>query len=157
MSKSTTTSAKAVLAALAAGPADAGEIARRTGIGRSTAGKAPAALATSGAVERTAGGRDGARRLADCWSLPAAPAVEQSAEDAAAPEPGTAGRLAKGELRSLVLAYLRGHPGEHSPTTVAKALEGRSSGAVSNALAKLTASGEAALTSAVPRRYQAVP
>src|SRR5438094_227827 len=125
MSKTTTTS-EAVLAALAAGPADladVGEVARRAGIGRSTAGKTLVVLAASGTVERTPGGRDGARRLADRWSLPAAPVEDQSAEDAAVPAPGTGGRLPKGELRALVMAYLRGHPGEHSPTAVAKALD----------------------------------
>jgi DNA-binding transcriptional ArsR family regulator len=158
MSKTTTTTtSEAVLAALAAGPADAGEVARRAGIGRSTAGKALAVLAGSGAVERTPGGRDGARRLADRWSLPGVPTEEQPTENGTSPERASSGRLPKGELRALVLAYLRGHPGEHSPTAVAKALEGRSGGAVSNALAKLAASGEAAQTSAAPRRYQAVP
>src|SRR5437868_63827 len=61
-------STAAVLAALAAGPADAAEIAERAGIGRSTASKALAALAGQGTVERTPGGREGGRRLADLWS-----------------------------------------------------------------------------------------
>ena len=54
-----------------------------------------------------------------------------------------------------MLAYLRDHPGEHTPTAVARALEGRSAGAVGNALAKLADAGEAVQTSPAPRRYRA--
>jgi len=152
-----TSIAESVLAALATGPADAAEIAKRASIGRSTASKALAALAGQGAVERTPGGRNGGRRLPDRWSLPAAPAEFEA-------EPGTTegvaearatNRLGRGELRGLVLTYLRDHPGEHAPTAVAKALEGRSSGAVANAMAKLADAGEAVQTNPAPRRYRA--
>jgi len=56
-----------------------------------------------------------------------------------------------------VLAYLplRDHPGTHSPTALAKALDGRSSGAVVNALARLVEVGDAVQTSQAPRRYRA--
>ena len=150
---------EAVLAALAAGPADVAEIAERAGIGRSTASKALAALAGQGIVERTPGGRDGGRRLADRWSLPAAPTGPEAEATpgvaGGAAEPADRNRLGKGQLRGLVLAYLRDHPGEHTPTAVARALEGRSAGAVGNALAKLADTGEAVQTSPAPRRYRA--
>ena len=160
----TTNTAEAVLAALEAGPADAAAIAERAGIGRSTAGKALVALAARGAVQRSPGGRDGARRLPDTWSLPAPRDAQPGTAEPAAEAPAAVGeprpesplgRLAKGELRTLVLAFLREHPGEHTPTTVARALAGRSSGAVGNALAKLADAGEAVQTSPAPRRYRA--
>jgi len=85
-------------------------------------------------VKRTTGGRDGALRLTDCWSLPTTAARAKRRAGAAAG--GSSTRLGKGELGGLVLAYLRDHPGEHSPTALAKALDGRSSGAVANALVR---------------------
>lgn len=59
-----------------------------------------------------------------------------------------------GGLRGLVEDHLSGNPFEDfSPSQVAKAL-GRSSGAVANALERLTEHGTAIQTSAAPRRYQ---
>jgi len=55
-----------------------------------------------------------------------------------------------------VLTLLRDHPGEHSPTAVAEALDGRSSGAVGNALIRLVEVGEVTQNGQSPRRYQAV-
>ena len=152
--RTATSTTDGVLAALAGGPASAAEIAQSAGIGRSTATKALAGLAAEGKVDRRAGGRDGARRLADRWSLPPAtptPAPGGEAADRA----GSPARLGKGELAGLVLTFLRDHPGEHSPTAVAKALDGRSSGAVGNALVRLVDVGNATQTSQAPRRYQA--
>ena len=149
----TTGTADAVLAVLAGGPASAAEVAGSAGIGRSTATKALAVLAAEGRVKRTTGGRDGARRLADRWSLPTTAARAKRRPGAAAG--GSSTRLSKGELGGLVLAYLRDHPGEHSPTALAKALDGRSSGAVANALARLVEAGDAVQTSPAPRRYRA--
>jgi DNA-binding transcriptional ArsR family regulator len=148
----TTTTTEAVLAALARGPASAAEVARSAGIGRSTATKALASLAAEGKVERRPGGHDGARRLADRWSLPSAKhrPVREPSEGGGPPA-----RLGRGELADLVLAYLRASPGEHSPGAVAKALEGRSSGAVGNALARLVGAGHALRTNEAPRRYRA--
>lgn len=146
----TTSTAEAVLAALADGATSAAEVAERAGIGRSTATKALAALADQGKVTRKSGGRDGARRLPDGWSLRAAKTRRRTAKGS-----GSQGRLAKGELGDLVLAYLRANRGEHSPTAVAKALDGRSSGAVGNALARLVEAGDAVQTSEAPRRYKA--
>ena len=52
--------------------------------------------------------------------------------------------------------YLAAHPDEDlGPTQVGKAL-GRSQGAVSNALSRLEAAGEARLVSITPRRYRIV-
>ncbi len=147
---STTSTAESVLAALADGTASAADVANRAGIGRSTATKALAALAAQGKVTRKPGGRDGARRLPDSWSLRAAKTRRRTASGN-----GSKSRLGKGELGGLVLAYLRAHPGEHSPTAVARALDDRSSGAVGNALTRLVGTGDAVQTSEAPRRYKA--
>ncbi len=154
----TTTTAEAVLAALGSGPASAAEVAQAAGIGRSTATKALAALTAGGQVERSPGGRDGARRLPDRWSLPAtAEDPDPSAGDGGESKGTTPTplRLGKGELTGMVAAFLRNNPGEHSPSAVAKALGGRSAGAVGNALGRLVASGDATQTSDRPRRYRA--
>ena len=149
-------SREAVLAALASGPASAAEVAEAAGIGRSTATKALAALAASGEVERSEGGRDGARRLPDRWSL-----LEDDERHDPAGAPLAAGdgsgsvRLGKGELAAMVAAFLVDHPGEHSPSAIAKALDGRSAGAIGNALGRLVEAGGAVQTSDRPRRYQA--
>ncbi|MEV5301135.1 MarR family transcriptional regulator [Amycolatopsis methanolica] len=88
---------------------------------------------------------------------------------AAQPETGTGGagdgdgskqaeRLAPGALRGMVEDYLRDHPGdEFGPTAIAKALGGKSSGAVSNALDKLVADGTAVRTKDKPRRFALAP
>ena len=153
-----TTAAEAVLAALGSAPASAAEAARAAGIGRSTATKVLAALAAGGQVERTPGGRDGARRLADRWSLPEAPEnPDRAAGDGGESKGSTsaAPRLGKGELAAMVAAFLRDPPGEHSPSALSKALGGRSAGAVGNALGRLVATGQATLTSDRPRMYRA--
>jgi hypothetical protein len=63
-------------------------------------------------------------------------------------------RLVPGGLRDQVLAHLHQHPGEDfSPTQVANALGGRSSGAVGNALETLTKHGQVTKTSDAPRRF----
>ncbi|MEU0470921.1 MarR family transcriptional regulator, partial [Amycolatopsis sp. NPDC006131] len=63
-------------------------------------------------------------------------------------------RLAPGALRGMVEDYLRDHPGdEFGPVAIAKALGGKSSGAVSNALDKLVADGTAVRTKDKPRRF----
>ena len=149
------TTTEAVLAAVASRPeATAAEVADAAGIGQSTAAKALAALAAENKVRREPGGRDGGRRLPDRWSLTATPkkAANRVRHNGAGAE---AARLGKGQLGELVLAHLRRHPGEHSPTAVAHALGGRSTGAVGNALDRLVAAGQATQTSPKPRRYQA--
>ena len=68
---------------------------------------------------------------------------------------GTAGPAARpGQLRDLVAAHLAGHPDtDFTPHQIGRVL-GRSSGAVANALDRLTALGQAQLTSEKPRRYR---
>ncbi|MBH0777690.1 MarR family transcriptional regulator [Nocardia bovistercoris] len=62
-------------------------------------------------------------------------------------------KLASGALRGQVEDYLRDHPDqEHTPHQIGKALN-RSSGAVHNALAKLTADGTARRTCEAPKRF----
>ena len=152
----TTTTAEAVLAALGSGPASAAEVAEAAGIGRSTATKVLAALAAGGRVVRTPGGRDGARRLPDRWALPeAAGAPDRPTGDRGEPQGSASPRLGKGELATMVAAFLHDHPGEHSPSAVAKALGGRSAGAVGNALGRLVASGDVVEAGDRPRRYRA--
>jgi hypothetical protein len=64
---------QAVTTALKAKPeVTAAEVASAAGIGRSTASKVLARLASSGQVRRTEGGRDGARRLPDRFALASA-------------------------------------------------------------------------------------
>jgi hypothetical protein len=69
-----------------------------------------------------------------------------------------AARLASGALRGMVEDFLGDHPGkEFGPTAIAKALGGKSSGAVSNALDKLVDDGTAVKTSDKPRRFALAP
>ena len=177
----THTPAEALAVALGAHPgATAAELADASGIGRSTAAKALAAMEREGTARRSVGGRDGGRRLPDRWH-PAddgtagpdvaaveddeeAPTVEPASETAASrhgdpgegqPVEANAVRLGRGELRSLVLDYLADHGGPEGlgPTAVAKGLGGKSSGAVGNALARLEADGRVRLAKGSPRRY----
>jgi hypothetical protein len=69
---------------------------------------------------------------------------------------GTTSTAARpGQLRDLVQAHLAAHPdADFTPHAIGRVL-GRSSGAVANALDRLTALGQAQLTSEKPRRYQA--
>ena len=80
---------------------------------------------------------------------------DPSAGDGGDPQGTASPRLGKGELAGMVAAFLRNNPGEHSPSAVAKALDGRSAGAVGNSLGRLVVSGDATQTSACPRRYRA--
>jgi hypothetical protein len=66
------------------------------------------------------------------------------------------GAARPGQLRDLVAGHLASYPdAEFTPHAVGRVL-GRSSGAVANALDRLTALGQAQLTSEHPRRYKAV-
>jgi biotin operon repressor len=156
-----------VLDTLTARPGvSAAELADTLGLGQSTAAKHLAALEAAGTARREPGGRDGGRRLPDRWTA-TAPDVENPAPDTAAElaaEPAAdepdgrasaAERLGRGALGTLVRDYLAARPSEDlGPTQVAKGLGGKSSGAVSNALARLEAAGEARLVSTSPRRYR---
>jgi biotin operon repressor len=141
---------QAVVAALASQPdATTADVAAATGLGRSTIAKALARLEHAGHVSRSAGGREDGRRLPDRWS----PAAEKKSSRR---RPSGAGRLRPGELDRLVLDYLTKHndSGPLTPTAVANGL-GRSSGAVGNCLARLTAAGRVRQVSEWPRRYTA--
>ena len=168
-----------VLDALAARPgATAAGLAEALGAGQSTTAKYLAALEAEGAVRREPGGREAGRKLADRWTVvaisdrPAAAAAGAAPVDLAvpaeAPEPpaeppavdaadaSPTDRLGRGALGTLVHEYLAARPDEDlGPTQIGKAL-GRSQGAVSNALGRLAASGEAQLVSTSPRRYRIV-
>lgn len=153
---------EALVAAVAAHPdASAAELAAAADVGRSTPTKALSALAADGRVVRVAGGRDSRRRLSDRWSLPHPVSQPGAKRRTANKEPersggsGGSARLPKGKLAGLVLAYLRGHDGDHSPSAVAKALGDKSAGAVANALGRCAERGEAVETSVAPRRYRA--
>jgi hypothetical protein len=64
--------------------------------------------------------------------------------------------LGKNELRDMVAAFLTEHPGhEFTPTDISKVIN-RSSGAISNALAKLVVTGVATITNEAPMRYALV-
>jgi DNA-binding MarR family transcriptional regulator len=144
-------SPETILESLAAHPRlTAAKLAEVLGIGQSTAAKHLATLEVAGTARREPGGRDGGRRVADRWS-----ATASAADDAANDGPvRSTDRLARGELGTLVRAYLAARPGEdHGSTQIGKAL-GRSQGAVSNALARLEVAGDAQLVSASPRRYR---
>ncbi|MGW5917531.1 hypothetical protein ACWFPY_00940 [Nocardia fluminea] len=84
---------------------------------------------------------------------PAPVAPAPVAEPAAADAESTVERLPAGALRGQVEDYLRDNPGkEFSPHQIGKALE-RSSGAVHNALVKLTKGGTARQTGSAPRKF----
>ena len=132
--------------------ATSAELAEVLGIGQSTAAKHLATLESAGTARREPGGREGGRRLADRWST-----TTSTTDDTTGGEPvRSADRLGRGALGALVREYLAARPSEDlGPTQIGKAL-GRSQGAVSNALARLEAGGEAQLVSASPRRYRIV-
>ncbi|WP_236703778.1 MarR family transcriptional regulator [Lentzea aerocolonigenes] len=80
--------------------------------------------------------------------------ADPTAEDGMVTAAGKAPRLASGALRVMVEDFLREHAGdEFSPTAIANALGGKSSGAVSNALDKLVVDGIAMKTQDKPRRF----
>jgi predicted ArsR family transcriptional regulator len=118
------------------------EIAAAIGLGRSTVGKTLTALERTGMARRSAGGREGGRRLPDRWSL-------------ATPGEQPARRLRPGELDGLVLELVNSHENDTAVgvAAVARAL-GRSAGAVGNCLARLAAAGQLELLGEHPRRYR---
>jgi predicted transcriptional regulator len=156
-------SEQAVLKALASQPeVTAADVAAAANVGRSTASKVLARLASAGEVRRTEGGRDGARRLPDRFALASVePAAKAAKPKAAKPKaakdakPQAAeDRLKPGQLDGLVIGFLaeNADSAPHGPTTVARGL-GRSSGAVQNSLTRLTKAKQVNQDSAKPRRY----
>ena len=147
MSPAKGTSEEAVAKALASGTEMTGaEISTATGLGRSTVGKALAALEHAGMVRRHPGGRDGRRRLPDRWSI--------GHSEEPSPLASSARRLRPGQLDGLVLEYIdkQGADTTVGATAVAKAL-GRSAGAVGNCLTRLVTAGRVRQVSDKPRRY----
>lgn len=70
----------------------------------------------------------------------------------------TGGRLPNGELRRQIAEVLAARAGtELTPRNIAAVLGGKSSGAIGNALAALTAGGYAEQTSTKPVRYRSTP
>ena len=177
MARPQQTSTETILDSLAAHPeVTVADLADVLGIGRSTVAKRLDALETVGSVRRIPGGRVRGARVADRWSMASAPdtapsgtgesrtnATETAPPGSATPETavsdsgtehGGSGRLARGELGTLVREYLSARPGEDfGPSAVGKAL-GRSQGAVSNSLATMAARGEVVLVGDKPRRYR---
>jgi MarR family len=126
----------------------AAEIATTGGLGRSTVSKILTRLESAGKVKRNTGGRDGARRLPDRWSLAGSrPHRNRQA---------SGDRLGPGQLDGLVLDYMRKHATDEplGPTAVAKGL-GRSSGAVGNCLKRLAAADQVNQAREHPLRYTA--
>ena len=140
-----------------AAPAPAGSEPQHAAAGEAAALLRELASAASGAGEALDGG-DTTAALAVMDAICAGAAQSRRLVKAAAAgrKPrgtGTPGR--PGQLRDLVEAHLAAHPGtDFTPHQIGRVLD-RSSGAVANALDRLTALGRAHLTSEKPRRYQA--
>ncbi len=85
-----TAATRAVWAALTAHPgATPGDLAEMAGVNRSTANKALSAMEEAGCATRTAGGREGGKRLPDRWQAVTAE-EEPAGADESAPEPSAA-------------------------------------------------------------------
>jgi predicted transcriptional regulator len=109
-----------------------------------------AAAAVITAVE--AGDLGAARRAIEEIRDQAAAALRAVKAAAGGNRTGTGAR--PGQLRELVAAHLAAHPGaEFTPHEIGKII-GRSSGAVANALDRLTDLGQATLSCEKPRRYR---
>ncbi|HVE45124.1 MAG TPA: helix-turn-helix domain-containing protein [Acidimicrobiales bacterium] len=126
-------------------------LAEATGLVRATVSRALVVLEEEARAARRPSPKSGRRgRQPDRWSAMDNPTGEHSS----AQLPAAAGRLAKGELRSLVLDHVRSRPDrEMTPGAIAKAL-GRSPGAVANALVRLTTDNEVVEMPGAPRRYR---
>src|SRR6266542_2857981 len=138
------------LVALAAPRGNTGRGGSATGTGRSTTGNSGRA---NGNGENGKGHKANGNGGKATQPAPAPRAATPANAGTVNPVGGLA-RLVPGGLRDQVLAYLQQHPGEDfSPTQVANALGGRSSGAVGNALETLTKHGQVIKTSDAPRRF----
>lgn len=139
-------SAQRVLDALAKDePCTAAEVAERARMGRSTAQRVLVALEADGQACRQRTEPAGGRRQPARWSLPATDDTPVAARE----------KLRRGELAAMVADYVASHPDEElSPRQVARALGGRSPGAVGNALDRLTMTGTVIRVSEAPVRYR---
>lgn len=87
-------------------------------------------------------------------SVAGTPVTDNAVEQPAKGDREKAPRLAPGALRGMVEDYLRDHSTEaFGPAAIGRVL-GRSSGAVANALDRLTEHGVVVQTSQAPRRYR---
>lgn len=90
-------------------------------------------------------------------TTPATPTTAPAASGTTTTAPA-GGRLPNGELRRQVAQVLTDQAGtELTPRNIAATLGGKSSGAIGNALAALTAGGYAEQTSTKPVRYRSTP
>jgi len=132
------------------------EVAAAAGIGRTSARKYLAALEDTGRARRTAGGREGRRRLPDRFSpIPGEKRPAGGTLVGKRSGDRSGGRLRPGGLDRLVIAYMREHgaDGPFGPAAVAKGL-GRSSGAVANCMERLASRGkEVERIAGRPRRF----
>lgn len=104
----------------------------------------PSADDDAAAIEKEAG-RQVSTAVADGSGVAS---TEAQMEEASA-------RLAPGGLAKLVAEALAEHPGiDYSPTMLSHLLNGRSAGAIHNALEKMVALGEATRISDKPKRYR---
>jgi hypothetical protein len=100
-------------------------------------------------------GLDAEPASADCAAINHDQATARGAAEAAGEKTP---RLPSGALQGMVEDFLREHPAEaFGPVAIAKALGGKSSGAVSNALDKLADHGVAVKTSDKPKRFALDP
>lgn len=153
------------------------ELAELAGIGGSTATKLLAVFATDGQAVRLADEDDGGRKAAARWAPPEpvedspkprkrdTTAPRRKKADTAETKATTAksvtdtpptGRLPKGALHGLAEDFLSEPDRRDNAYTAGEIGRklGRSSGAVRNALDKLTEKGVVVLTQEEPRRYQ---
>ena len=142
------------------------EVARRAGVSIGTARIVLDRLVHLGAVTYAATAAEDRWQLSSSYrGTSARPYTQKATPQAAGSDtvvrfgPVTGNRrLAKGELRDMVLTALQDHyPAEFGPTGLAKLLGGYSNGAITNALAKLAAQHLIVLTCQAPKRYAALP
>jgi hypothetical protein len=133
----------------AAPPASAGIA---PGAGEALGSAAAAAAQAEAALQ--AGDLAGALAAADHLTQAAARIRRLLRDAGRAARRGPTAGTPPGELRGLVAAHLAAYPAEDlGPHAIGRVL-GRSSGAVANPLDRLTALGQAQLTSEAPRRYR---
>jgi hypothetical protein len=135
-----------------AGPAVASPAEIAPGAGEALGAAGAAAAQAQAALQ--AGDLDSALAAADHLTQAAARTRRLLRAVSRAARRGPTAGTPPGELRGLVAAHLAACPAQDfGPHAIGRVL-GRSSGAVANALDRLTALGQAQLTSEAPRRYR---
>ena len=134
------------------------QIATAISMSKSPVAKALARLEQDGEVYRVPGGHDGKARQPDTWyhtaTHQAQPGATAAETVAGTGETEPSGRLAKGELKTLVLGFLEANPGmEYGPSQLAKKLD-RAAGAIANVLDKAAADRIVEMTRIRPKRYR---